>query len=137
VKGQAFLALVFMIGAIVALVGVTLAIFASSFVDTGYGYQAAAQAQSVATAGAEDALLQLNRNANFPCGTVDASGYTVPVGSSTASVMVTQGACPATNGTATIISSSTVSNRTSKLSVVVSINASTSQVSILSWTPTE
>jgi hypothetical protein len=136
VKGQAFLALVFLIGAIVALVGITLALFASSFVDSGYGYQASAQAQAVATAGVEDALLQLDRNVNFPCGTVDASGYTIPVGSSTATVTVTQN-CPTTNGSATILSTATVSNHTSKLSVVVSVNASTSQVSVMSWTPTQ
>ncbi|HEX4104397.1 MAG TPA: hypothetical protein VHZ04_02890 [Candidatus Paceibacterota bacterium] len=135
-KGQAFLALVFIIGAIVILTGVTLALFASSFVDSGYGYQASAEAQAVATAGVEDALLQLNRNANFPCSTVDASGYALPVGSSTATVTVTQ-TCPATSGSATILSVATVSSHTSKLTVVASVNASTSQVNVVSWTPTQ
>jgi hypothetical protein len=134
VKGQAFLALVFIIGAIVILTGVTLALFASAFVDSGYGYQASAQAQAVATAGVEDALLQLNRNADFPCSTADASGYTIPVGSSTATVTVSQ-SCPTTSGYATILSVAIVSGRTSKLSVVASVNASTSQVGVVSWTP--
>lgn len=129
------MALVFLIGGIIVLAGITLAFLVNSSIDTGYGYQASSQAEAAATAGAEDALLQLDRNNNFPTGTADSSGYTVPVGSSTASVMVTQSS--PSSGYATILSSATVSNRTKKLSVVVAINASTSQVSVVSWAETQ
>lgn len=126
-KGQAFLALVFLIGTIVVLIGVTLAFLANSFVDTGYGYQDLIQAQSLATSGAEDALLQLDRSGtSWNPGT-----YTLFVGSSTASVTVTQNS-PSTNYY-TIISAATVSNHVGKVDVVAYVASSTSQVSIISW----
>src|SRR5580658_10262785 len=90
-KGQSFLALVLLIGGIVAVIGVTIAFFSSSFVDSSYGYQASASAETAATSGAEDALLQLDRNAAFASG-----GYSLVVGSTTATVSVAQGT-PSTN----------------------------------------
>lgn len=126
-KGQAFLSLVFLIGTIVALIGITLAFFANSFIDTGYGYQASTQAEAIATSGAEDALLQLNRS-----GSSAPTSYTLPVGSSTATVTITQGS-PST-GYVTILSTATVSSRIRKINVVAALNASTSQVSVVSWT---
>jgi hypothetical protein len=129
-RGQAFLALVFLIGGVIGAIGVTLAIIANSSVDSGYGYQASVQAQSMATSGAEDALLQLDRNAAFSSG-----GYNLGVGSGTATVTVTQGS-PST-GFATILSAATVSSRTRKLNVVVSVNASTSQIDVVSWNQTQ
>jgi hypothetical protein len=124
-KGQAFLSLIFLIGVVVVGIGVAVAFLASSFVDTGYGYQASIQADAVATSGAQDALLQLDRNVGFSSG-----GYSVAVGSSTATVTVTPSS---TVGFTTIISSATVSNHTRKVNVVVSVVSSTSQVSIVSW----
>jgi hypothetical protein len=127
VKGQAFLALIFLIGGIVILVGVTLAFLVNSYVDTTYGYQALVSAQAVAISGAEDALLQFNRNgSSWNPGT-----YSVVVGSSTATVTVTQNS-PAT-GEDTIVSYGTVSLRTGKVSVVAAVNASTSAVNVISW----
>jgi hypothetical protein len=122
-RGQTFLALVLLIGGIVVFIGLTLAFLASSFIDTGYGYQASVQAEAIAASGAQDALLQLDRNAGFSTG-----GYVVSVGSSTAAVSVTN-----SGGTATILSVATVANRTRKVSVVAAISASTSQVSVVSW----
>jgi len=126
-KGQAFLSLVFLIGGIVILIAVTLAFLVNSFIDTGYGYQALTQAEGVASSGAEDALLQIDRGV-FTSNT----SYSVPVGSNTASVTVTL-ASPST-GYDTILSSATVSNRTRKVNVIVAVNASTSQASVVSWT---
>jgi len=112
-KGQAFLALVFLIGAIVAMVGVTLAFLAGSFADTGYGYQALAQAQAAANSGVQDALLQLDRNgSSWNPGT-----YTLAVGSTTATIIVQQNT-PST-GYYTITSSATVSSRVRTVQVVV------------------
>jgi hypothetical protein len=126
-KGQAFLSLIFLIGAIVALAGITLAFFANSFVDTGYGYQASTQAEAIATSGAEDGLLQLNRY-----GSTAPASYTLPVGSSTATVTITQGSPSA--GYATILSIATITSHTKKIDVVATVNASTSKVSVVSWT---
>lgn len=125
-KGQSFLALVFLIGGIVAVVGVTIAFFASSFVDSGFGYQASATAEAAATSGAEDALLQLDRNATF-----SSSGYSLAVGSTTATVSVTQ-SDPSSNFV-TVSSTATVSNHTKKIAVVLSENAATSQFTVVSW----
>jgi hypothetical protein len=128
-KGQTFLALVIFIGGIVAVGGLLVAFFAASSVDTGYGVAAEFNAEAAATAGAEDALLQLDRNAQFS----NTSGYAVSAGSSTtATVTVTQNAPSA--GFATILSTATVSSHTKKISAVVSENASTEQISVVSWT---
>ena len=125
-RGQAFLALILLIGGIAVLVGLTLAPLVSSFVDTGYGYQSSVQAEAVANSGVEDALLQISRNADF-----FSSGYSVAAGSSTATVAVTQDSPSA--GLVTILSTATVSNRTTKVNVVVAVNASTSQATVVSW----
>ena len=123
------MALVIFIGGIVAVGGLLIAFFAASSVDTGYGVAAEFNAEAAATAGVEDGLLQLDRNAQFS----NTSGYSVSAGSSTtATVTVTQNT-PST-GLATILSVATVSGHTKKIDVVVSENASTEQVSVVSWT---
>lgn len=130
-RGQAFLALVFLIGGLALAVGITLAVVFNSVIDTAYGYRALTQAQAAATSGAEDALLQLDRNSNF---TAAPPGYSVAVGSSTATVSVVAGAAGTPlAGFDTIVSTATVANRTRKVSVVAAVNASTSQVSVVSW----
>lgn len=127
-KGQVFLALTFFIGGILAVAGILIAFLALSNVDTGYGVAAAYKAEAAATAGVEDGLLQLDRNAAFS----STSGYSVSSASSTtATVTVTQNT-PA-SGFATILSVATVSGHTKKVSVVVSENAATGQINIVSW----
>lgn len=125
-RGQAFLALVFLIGGIVVLIGITIAFFTNSFVDTGYGYKAQVLAEAAAASGAEDGLLQLDRNPNF-----SSSGYSLAVGSSTATVTITQNS--PSSGFITVLSTATVSSRTRKINVVLSLNATTGQTSIVSW----
>ena len=125
-KGQAFLALIFFIGSIVIIVGLMVAFFANSFVDTGYGLSAAASAETAAISGAQDAMLKLDRNAVF-----SSSGYVVSAGSSTATVTVTQGSPSA--GYVTILSIATIANHVKKVNVVLAANASTTQMSIVSW----
>jgi len=131
-KGQTFLAVVLFIGGIVMVAGLLIAFFAASSLDAGYGVAAAFSAESTATAGAEDALLQLDRNPQFPTGSSMSVPYTFTSGSSTASVNVTQGS-PASSE-ATILSAATVSGHTKKIQVIVSLNASTTAVTIVSWT---
>ncbi len=128
-NGQAFLSLVFLIGAIIAIVGILVAFLAASFVDTGYGLSASVEAQNAAQSGVQDAMLQLGRN---PIPWVPSPDpYTLAVGSSTATVTVTQNSPSA--GEVTVLSAATVANRTRKIQVVLENNASTSQWSVISW----
>ncbi len=126
-RGQAALSFVFLIGVIVLSIGVAVAFLANSFLNSGYGYQAANRAMAVASAGAEDALMRLARNKDFS----SVSSYSVPVGSDSASVTVNQN-LPAT-GQAKIISSATVSFQQRKIQVVVSVDGTTGQISLISW----
>ena len=120
--------LIFFIGGILAVAGVLIALLALSYVNTGYGAAAAFNAEAAATAGAEDGLLQLNRNAAFS----SPSGYSVSASTSTsATVTVTQNTPAA--GLVTILSAATVSAHTKKISVVLSENAVTGQINIISW----
>ena len=125
-KGQSLLALVILVGTVGVLIGTTLAFFAGSFVDTSYGYNALVQADAAATAGAQDALLRLDRNVAF----TNSSGYTLAVGSTTATVTVTPSSSP---GLVTILSVATVSDRTRTISAVVSVSTTTNQPNIISW----
>lgn len=125
-SGQSFLSLVLLIGAIIAMIGVTIALFANAFVDSGYGYQASAQAEVVATSGAEDALIQLDRNAAF-----SSTGYSLPVGSSSATVSVTQNS-PSANYI-NVSSTATISSHQRTIQIVLVKNATTSQVTVVSW----
>lgn len=117
------MALVFFIGAIVAVVGILIAFFANSFVDTGYGLSASANAEAAASSGAQDAVLQLNRNPSAP-------SYSLPVGSTTVAITIT---ASSTAGYTTILSVASVSNHVKKVQVVLFENASTSQTNIVSW----
>ena len=125
-SGQSFLALVIIVGGIVLAIGVYLTFVAVSFVNSEYGYQAAASADAAAMAGAEDALLQLDRNIGFSSG-----GYSLAVGSTTATVTVTQNS-PATNFI-TVLAKATVFANTRKVNVVLAKNASTSALTVTSW----
>lgn len=126
-RGQAVLSTVFLIGGIIILVGLGLAVLASSFINSTYGFQAALRAQAVASSGIHDGLMQLVRNKDF----ADVVGYTVPLGADSAAVTVTQNA-PAT-GEATIYSTATVSQRRRAIKVVVSIDSTYGRVTVVSW----
>lgn len=126
-RGQAALSFVFLIGVIIISIGSTLAFLAASFLSSGYGFQAANRALAVASAGAEDGLIQLVRNKDFSATTA----YSVPVGSDSASVTVNQNA-PAP-GQATIVSSATVFFRQRKIQVIAAINSTTTKVDVVSW----
>ncbi len=127
-KGQAILSLIFLIGGIVVLIGLTLAFLATSFVNSVYGYRAAQRAGAVAASGAYDALMQLARNQSF-----SSPGYALTVGSDSATVAVTQNSAA---GTATIVSAATVSLSTKTVRAVVAENTSTGQTFVVSWVPT-
>ena len=128
-KGQSFLATVLLIGLVIIAIGVTLLFLVNSSIDVSYGYQASVQAEATATSGAEDALLQLNRDPAF----YDTGGYNVTVGSNTATVTVTQDAGGESD---TIVSTASVASRVSTITVKVSIDPTTKQISVVSWQAT-
>jgi hypothetical protein len=129
-SGQVFLALVFFIGGLLAVAGVLVAFLTLSYIDTGYGVAASFKADAAATAGADDAILQLDRNAAFNTNITGA--YTVTSGTST-SATVTVIPNLLTAGIINVLSVATVSGHTRKISAVVSESSSTGQVSVVSW----
>jgi hypothetical protein len=124
-SAQTFLALVFLIGGIIALSGIMLAFLATSFIDSGYGFQSSVKAEATANSGVQDALLQLDRNPSF-----SSVGYSLPVASNTATVAVTQNS--PSSGFITVLSQATVSAHIRKVNVVLSENAVTGQLNIIS-----
>jgi hypothetical protein len=124
--GQAALSLVFLVGGIVVLVGATLAFLAFSFISSGIGFQNAQKAYAVASAGATDSLLRLNRDKDY-----SVSNTNVPIGGDTASVKVEQNT--PSQGLVTITSQASVAFYSRKISVVASVSSSTGQVNIISW----
>jgi hypothetical protein len=127
-KGQSFLGLVVLIGGIISVVGLLVAFLANSFIDTGYGLAASINAEAVAISGAQDALLQLDRNTNF---SYASPGYPVVASGSTAMVTVNQNTPAA--GYITVISTATVLGHTRTIDAVLSKNSSTTQMSVVSW----
>jgi hypothetical protein len=125
-KGQAFLGLVILIGGIISMVGILIAFLASSLIDTGYGLKASLAADAAATSGAQDALLQLDRNPSF-----SSVGYSVTAGSSTATVIVTNNSL--TTGAVTVLSTATVSGRIRKVNVILAESSTTTQFTVVSW----
>jgi hypothetical protein len=124
--GQAFLSVVLLIGAIVLVVGTTIAFITVTFIDSSYGTQASQNAEAAAAGGVNDAQLRLVR------GDIAAGGmYTVPVAATTATVTVTPNS-PGPN-LATVLSVATVLFRTRKIQAVFSIDPTTGQVSPVSW----
>jgi uncharacterized protein (UPF0333 family) len=125
-RGQAALSFVFLIGIVTLSIGVTVALLAASFLNSGYGFQAANKAMALATAGAED---ELARNKDFS----SISPYSVPIDTYSASVTVNQDSPAA--GQARIISAATSFFQQKRIQVIVSINDTTGEISITSWQP--
>jgi hypothetical protein len=125
-KGQMFVGMVLLIGSIIAVVGLMLLFLSGSLIGTSYGVKAETVAQAAATAGAEDALLQVERNsfASFPV------TYTLPVGSTTATVNVNTNT--PSSGLVTVTSSAIFSSHVKVIRVILSVNGT--QVSVVSWT---
>ena len=131
-RGQAALSLIFLIGGIALLVAITLSLVAINFLNSTFAFQSANRAMAFATSGAEDALVQLNRNSSF----ASPGGYTVPAGcevgtANCATVLVTQNS-PGANQ-ATIMSTATSFASQRKIQVVVSIDPNTGQLNMVSW----
>lgn len=127
-EGQAFLALVLVIGGILVTAGIVLAIVVASSVNSTYGYQASQNAEAIATAGAEDALMELNRQGGS-FSALSTVGY--GIAAAIPSVAVTQNSPAA--GEVTITSSATVSQRTRNVRVIAAEDATTGRITIISW----
>ncbi len=125
--GQATLSLVFLVGGLIVLVGVSLAFIVISFISSGYGFRVSNQALSVAVAGAEDAVMRLVRNKDFS----SMGGYSIPVSGWTANVTVTPNS--PVSGQDTITSAAVISGYQRKIQVVVSVVSSTGRVDVVSW----
>ena len=117
--------MVFFIGGIMVLGAITMAIITATFIDAGYGAQAVNVAEATATAGAEDAYLQIIRNSTV------SSTYTFADASSSANVVITPSTPSA--GLTTVLSTATVKNRTRKVQVVFSVDPTTGRVALVSW----
>lgn len=128
-NGQTFLVMTILIGGIVVAAGILLSFLVFSYIDSGYGLQASYAAEAAATAGVEDALLQLTRNGSF-----SSAGYSVSAGTNTAMVTVTQNI---SSSTVTVLSSATVSLRTRKIKAIVAEDPTTNHVTLISWYATQ
>jgi len=131
--GQAALSLVLLVGGAVVMIGLTLIFLVFSFINASFGFRAANQALGVAISGANDALLQLARDKDFP-GSDWASGVTgyyadvddyvayVSVSRSWSEGSITGAEYPNSPEQALIVSKATVSNRTRTVRVLASVS---------------
>jgi len=135
-SGQAAISLIFLVGGTILLVGVTLAFLIFSFITSTFGFQAANRALGVAFAGANDAMLQISKNINFP-GLNGCREYAVALEGYSAAVTVTRswaniqqptcdgfalGSIPNKPGIVYIISEATVFGRGRKVFVIASVS---------------
>jgi Flp pilus assembly protein TadG len=121
-----FVGMVLLIGSVIAIVSLLLLFLSGALVSTGYGIKSTTTAQAAATAGAEDAMLKLERGAiaTFP------ASYAISVNGTTATVDV--GNDTPTTGFVTVTSSATFANHESIVQVVLVENTS-SPMSVVSW----
>jgi hypothetical protein len=125
-RGQATLSLVFLVGGIILVMSVTLAVLVISFLNSGYGFQAANRSLAAAQAGIQDAQLKLVRDSSY------AGTYSFTNGSSTTNVTVTQDS--PSPGQATVVADATFSGYKRKIQAVFFVNATSTEVDLISWT---
>ncbi|OGY97336.1 MAG: hypothetical protein A2122_01480 [Candidatus Liptonbacteria bacterium GWB1_49_6] len=127
-KGQATLSLAILVGGTAVLIGLTLAFLTISFTNSSSGFQSAERALAVASAGADDALLRLVRNKDFP-----SSKYTLEVGSGNhIATVIVQNSSPVFNRV-TITSQATVGVAQRKIEVIAEVDGDTGKMSVISW----
>ncbi|MBI2033994.1 MAG: hypothetical protein HYT13_02765 [Candidatus Liptonbacteria bacterium] len=126
-SGQAALSLVFLTGGIIVLIGLSLAFLAISFINSSFGFQSANKALAVASAGVNDALIQLARNKSF------SGSYCVPspCGPGNSSTTVSQNT--PSPGLVTIESQASSFTSRRRIKAIVSISSTTTQVNLISW----
>jgi hypothetical protein len=119
--------MVLLIGGVIVLIASTMAFLVFSYLNSTFGYQASQRAYAAASSGVDDGVMRLLRNNGFSSG-----GYSLPVGSTTATVSVTQGAPVA--GQATIDSQATVSYYSRRVKAIAEVNATSGDVIVISRT---
>lgn len=127
-RGVAVLPVMILIGAIIieiAIVGGVLAFYNST---SNLGVRASQEALFTARSGAEDALLRVIRDKDFPVGS-----YSLPVNSGAATSTADIWISPIASGQRTIIATSTVSKRTKTVQVVLDIDNTTGSVKVVSF----
>ncbi|MBI3589452.1 MAG: hypothetical protein HY093_03540 [Candidatus Liptonbacteria bacterium] len=159
VRGQAALALIFLIGGTVVLLAATLAFLIFNFINSTYGYQAVNRALGVAMAGANDALIKLVRNRDYNSGDMNSSNkywlgnggallgscrYYLSVEKDRAEIEIlrqdTNNYCTPSNGIvvaniptneAFVNVEAAVSGRRRRIEMVISINQTTGEVKVV------
>ena len=122
--GQATLSLAVLVGGTAVLIGLTLTFLTISFINTTAGFQSGNLALTVASGGAEDALLRLARNKELT------ASYNLTIDGSTAVVTIQPGSPP---DRVLITSEATVVNSQRKIAVYVSVDEVTGRVSVILW----
>lgn len=125
--GQAALGMVLLIGGVIVLIASTMAFLVFSYLNSTFGYQASQRAYAAAASGADDGVMRLLRNKDF-----SSAGYSLPVGSSTATVSITQNS-PASRQV-TIDSQATVSFYSRRIKTIADVNATSGEVTVISRT---
>lgn len=124
--GIAALPALLLIGGIVIEIAIVSAALTFIGITNALSVRAAAEALFLARAGAQDAIMRVVRDKNF-----SSSGYTVPVGSRSATVVVTKDQPQA--GQTTITATSSVVRRQKEIQAVVTIDGVTGQSEIVSF----
>ena len=134
--GQAAISMIFLVGGTILLIGVTLAFLIFSFITSAFGFKAANQALGIALGGANDALLRMSANSNYPL--LGCEQYDVAIDDHLARVRTQRSwgdplsapagsdcpvfKSPPVQGLATIESEATVFGRIRKVNMIVSIS---------------
>lgn len=127
-RGVAALPTMLLIGGIVIEIAIAGAFLAFVFISSNLSAKLNATAVAVARAGVQDAMLRIVRDKGYS----NALGYTLTVGSYSAAVTVTAGSPIA--GEDTIISTATVLTRQKSFQAVVSVDSTTGEVRLVSFT---
>lgn len=125
-RGQAVLSSIFLIGGIAVAVALSLSFLVTSFINSAYGLRISQRAEAVASSGAADAMMRLLRNKGY------SGSYSVSIGSDSYTVTVAQNSPVA--GEITITSVATILLRTRTVTVVVSRNATSGLIAVISKT---
>ncbi len=137
-RGQSALAFILLMGAIVALIGLTIAFFVISFLNSITAFHAANRASLAANGAVQDAVLRLVRDPRL--GDLAPAQYVVPVSGISVAVTIDGnffGDTPDANGnpagTAKIRASATVGTSRRIVEAFAGFSRDTGLIRVLSW----
>lgn len=128
-RAVAALPSIIIMGSIILEIAVVGAFLAYLFSQSGYGLRLSAEALNAARAGAQDAILRVVRNKDFPSG--HASEYTITNNGRDTTVVVL--ASTPSSGFTTITSDASALSRRKKIKVVLAIDSLTGKVDVVSY----